>query len=156
MQQRRVFVLAALAAAAWPAVAHHGWSSFDQDQPQYLQGQVASVRWFNPHAEAVLEVPKGVALPADLRTRKMPGQQHPVDGAAIVARTQLPPAAEGRWELEFAPLPRMEAWGVPPLKAGDRIEVIGYTGVAGKPKLMRVEYLMVNGTAYGLRSSPAR
>jgi len=28
--------------------------------------------------------------------------------------------------------------------------------VAGKPKLMRVEYLIVNGTAYGLRSSPVR
>lgn len=156
MQHRRLFLVAALAAAALPAVAHHGWSSFDQGQPHYLHGQVASVRWSNPHAEAVLEVPKGVALPADLRARKMPAQQQAVDGAAIVARAQLPPAAEGRWELEFAPLPRMEAWGVPTLKAGDRIEVIGYTGVAGKPKLMRVEFLMVNGTAYGLRSSPAR
>jgi hypothetical protein len=26
--------------------------------------------------------------------------------------------------------------------------------VPGKPKLMRVEYLIVNGQAYGLRSSP--
>jgi hypothetical protein len=154
--QRRLVLLAALAAAAVPAVAHHGWSSFDQAQPQYLQGQVASVRWANPHAEVVLDVPKGVALPADLRSRKMPAQQQAVDGAAILARVALPPTAEGRWELEFAPLPRMDAWGVPPLKVGDRIEVIGYTGVAGKPKLMRVEYLMVNGAAYGLRSSPAR
>jgi hypothetical protein len=156
MQHRRVLVLAALAAAALPAVAHHGWSSFDQNAPLYLEGQLTSVRWTNPHAEAALEVSKQVALPADLRARKMPSQQQSVDGAAIVARVQVPPAAEGRWELEFAPLPRMEAWGVPPLKVGDRIEVIGYTGVAGKPKLMRVEYLIVNGTAYGLCSSPAR
>jgi hypothetical protein len=48
----------------------------------------------------------------------------------------------------------MDAWGVAPLKVGDRIEVIGYVGVPGKPKVMRVEYLIVNGTAYGLRSSP--
>lgn len=152
---RRLSVLAALAAAL-PALAHHGWSSFDQGQPQYLQGQVASVRWSNPHAEVVLQVPKAVVLPADLPTRNMPAQQQPVDGAAILARVQVPAAPEGQWELEFAPLPRMQAWGVAPLKPGDRIEVIGYTGVAGKPRLMRVEYLIVNGTAHGLRSSPVR
>lgn len=43
-----------------------------------------------------------------------------------------------------------------PLKVGDRVELIGYTGVPGKPKLLRVEYLFVNGQAYGLRSSPVR
>jgi hypothetical protein len=104
----------------------------------------------------VLEVGKGLALPADLATRTLPPQQQAVDTQALLARTQVPAGAEGNWELEFAPLSRMNAWGVAPLKAGDRIEVIGYSGVAGKPRLMRVEYLIVNGTAYGLRSSPAR
>jgi hypothetical protein len=154
--QRRHLLAAALVFGALPAMAHHGWSSFDQNAPLYLQGQVASVRWTNPHAEAVLDVSKGLTLPADLAKRSLPAQQQSVDAAAITARTQVPQGAEGKWELEFAPLPRMEAWGVAPLKVGDRIEVIGYAGVPGKPKVMRVEYLIVNGTAYGLRSSPVR
>jgi len=154
--QRRQLLAAALVVAAVPAVAHHGWSSFDQNAPLYLQGQLTSVSWANPHAEAMLQVGKGLALPADLGRRSLPPQQQAVDAQAILARTKLPAEAEGSWEIEFAPLSRMNAWGVAPLKAGDRIEVIGYAGVAGKPRLMRVEYLIVNGTAYGLRSSPAR
>jgi hypothetical protein len=137
--QRRHLLAAALVVATIPAVAHHGWSSFDQNAPLYLQGQLASVNWANPHAEAVLEVGKGLALPADLAKRTLPQQQQAVDTQALLARTQVPAAAEGKWELEFAPLSRMNAWDV-----------------AGKPKLMRVEYLIVNGTAYGLRSSPVR
>jgi hypothetical protein len=151
---RRFMLAAALAAAALPALAHHGWSSFNQDQPLYIEGRIKSVQWRNPHAEAVVEVAPTLKLPGDLAQRKMPAQSQNVDGAAIVGKTQLPPAAAGDWEVEFAPLSRMEAWQVAPLKAGDRVELIGYTGLPGKPKLMRVEYLIVNGQAYGLRSSP--
>jgi hypothetical protein len=151
---RRFMLAAALAAAALPAVAHHGWSSFNQDQPLYIEGRIKSVQWRNPHAEAVVEVAPALKLPGDLAQRKMPAQSQNVDGAAIASRAQLPAAAAGDWEVEFAPLSRMEAWQVAPLKAGDRVELIGYTGVPGKPKLMRVEYLIVNGQAYGLRSSP--
>jgi hypothetical protein len=151
---RRFILAAALAASALPALAHHGWSSFNQDQPLYIEGRIKSVQWRNPHAEAVVEVAPALKLPGDLAQRKMPAQSQNVDGAQIVGKTQLPPAAAGDWEVEFAPLSRMEAWQVAPLKAGDRIELIGYTGVPGKPKLMRVEYLIVNGQAYGLRSSP--
>jgi hypothetical protein len=114
------------------------------------------VQWSNPHAEAVIEVGVGLRLPADLAQRTTPAQSQAIDGASIVAKTRLPSAPTGDWEVEFAPLSRMEAWGVTPLKVGDRVELIGYTGVPGKPKLLRVEYLFVNGQAYGLRSSPVR
>jgi hypothetical protein len=113
------------------------------------------VKWSNPHAEAVIEVAADVKLPADLAARAMPAQVQSVDGAAVLKKTRVPAAAAGDWEVEFAPLSRMENWKVAPLKAGDRVAVIGYTGVPGKPKLMRVEYLLVNGAAYGLRSNPA-
>ena len=42
--KRRTWLLAA-AAVPLLARAHHGWSSFDQDRPVYLQGRVASVKW---------------------------------------------------------------------------------------------------------------
>ena len=51
--QRRTVLLAA-AAAPLAAAAHHGWSSFDQDRPVYLEGRIKSVRWANPHAELLL------------------------------------------------------------------------------------------------------
>jgi hypothetical protein len=153
---RRTLLAILLVAAALPVAAHHGWSSFDLNQPVYIEGRVRSVQWSNPHTEAVVEVGGGLRLPADLAQRKTPAQSQAIDGAAIVAKTRLPPAPAGDWEVEFAPLSRMEAWGVTPLKVGDRVELIGYTGVPGKPKLLRVEYLFVNGQAYGLRSSPVR
>jgi hypothetical protein len=41
-------------------------------------------------------------------------------------------------------------------KVGDRIEVIGYTGpVDGSLRVLRAEYLFVNGRTAGLRSSPS-
>jgi hypothetical protein len=140
---RRTLLIAGLGVAL-PAAAHHGWSSFNQDQPLYLEGRLKSVQWRNPHAEGVIEVATGLALPGDLAGRKLPAQ------------SRVPADAAGDWEVEFAPLSRMEAWGVTPLKAGDRVELIGYAGVAGKPRLMRVEYLIVQGRAAGLRSAPQR
>ena len=154
--QRRQLLAAALVVAVVPAVAHHGWSSFDQDKPAYLEGRIKSVRWANPHAEAVLVVDGVLKLPADLARRSLPAQSQQVDGAAIVAKTRLPEAAAGEWTIEFAPLSRMQAWGVREPKAGERIEVIGYIApkVAGG-RLLRVEYLFADGKVAGLRSSPA-
>lgn len=40
--QRRT-LLAAPLCAALPAWAHHGWSSFDQNRPIYLEGRVVQV-----------------------------------------------------------------------------------------------------------------
>lgn len=153
--KRRSLLLAAAAAPA-AALAHHGWSSFDQDKPIYLQGRVKAVRWANPHAEVVIEVDDGLRLPADLTRRSLPAQSQAVDGAAVLARTRLPEAAAGEWTIEFAPLSRMQAWGVRESKVGDRIEVVGYIApkLAGG-RLLRVEYLFADGKAYGLRSSPA-
>src|SRR5688572_21616677 len=63
--KRRPFLLA-VAALPLAARAHHGWSSFDQDRPLFLQGRVVSVKWQNPHAELVVELPADYKVPADL------------------------------------------------------------------------------------------
>ena len=151
---RRTLLLAG-AATPLAAIAHHGWSSFDQDKPVYLEGRIKSVRWANPHAEVVLVVDGGLKLRADLARRSLPAQSQQVDGAAILAKTRLPEAAAGEWTVEFAPLSRMQAWGVREPKSGERIEVIGYIAPkVGDGRLLRVEYLFADGKAYGLRSSP--
>jgi hypothetical protein len=50
----------------------------------------------------------------------------------------------------------MSAWNVAEIKPGQRVSVVGFTSrdEQGEP-VMRVEYLFVDGKAYGLRSSPA-
>jgi hypothetical protein len=151
---RRQFVLAALALLAAPVVGHHGWSSFDQDKPLYLAGTVKSVRWQNPHAEFVLTVPAGLVVPADLAGRKAPAQSQSVDGAGLFRKATVPVQSAGDWEIELAPLSRLNAWGAVELKPGERVELIGYVLASGDKRVFRVEYLMVNGKVFGLRSGP--
>jgi hypothetical protein len=148
-----------LAAAAWlPGVAwaHHGWSSFDQDRPLFLEGTARRVKWQNPHVELVLELPPALALPADLRSRILPAQTSPVDGAGLLARTSLPTRRDRTWEVELAPLFRMNLWQVPEIRPGQALQVLGFTfaGERGEA-ILRAEYLWLDGKAYGLRSSPA-
>jgi len=153
--QRRTFVAGALVAPL-VARAHHGWSSFDQARPIYLEGRAAKVAWRNPHAEMALELPADLKLPADLASRKLPAQAAGVDGAALLKAAQLPTRKDRVWQIELAPLTRMEAWKVPEIKNGDAIGVLGFTFAGEKgDAILRAEYLFIGGQVYGLRSSPA-
>lgn len=156
MSLQRRHVLLAVTAIPWGARAHHGWSSFDPDRPIYLEGTVRKVRWQNPHAELELETPAELKLPADLAQRAVPAQASPVDGKALLAKTVLPTRKDRRWEVELAPLTRMQAWQVQEIKPGTAVSVVGFTLREEKgDAVLRAEYLFVDGKAYGLRSSPA-
>jgi len=157
MQRRHLLLAAAGGSLALPpAFAHHGWSSFDQGRPIYLEGQAGKVTWRNPHAEFDLEVPADLKLPADLASRALPAQSAPVDGPALLKAAVLPTRKDRRWLIELAPLTRMEAWKVTPLKTGDKVAVLGFTFSGEKgDAIVRAEYLFAGGKAYGLRSSPA-
>jgi hypothetical protein len=153
--QRRSLVVTALALPL-AARAHHGWSSFDQSRPIWLEGKAIKVAWRNPHAELTLELPAELKLPADLAGRKLPPQAAAVDGPALLKATQLPTRKDRRWEIELAPLTRMEAWKVPEIKVGDTLGVLGFTFIGEKgDAILRAEYLFLGGQVYGLRSSPA-
>jgi Family of unknown function (DUF6152) len=154
--QRRLMLAGTALLAARPAWAHHGWSSFDQTRPVYLEGRIARVQWRNPHAELDLELSQPLTLPADLSRRAMPAQSAPVDGPAILKAAALPTRKDKLWHIELAPLTRMDAWKVAPLTVGQTIAVIGFTFAEEKGEpILRAEYLLVGGQAYGLRSSPA-
>ena len=153
---RRLFIAASALATLPPAMAHHGWSSFDQTRPIYLEGRAVQVSWRNPHVELELEVAAKLELPADLPARTLPAQTAPVDGAALLKAAQLPTRRDRRWHVELAPLTRMEAWKVPEIKPGDALAMLGFTFAGEKgDAVIRVEYLFVGGKAYALRSSPA-
>lgn len=156
MNRRDWLFGAAAAAFGSRALAHHGWSSFDQTRPIYLEGTAAAVAWRNPHAELQLDVKPGLALPADLRQRRLPAQSAGVDGPALLAAARLPTRTDRRWTVELAPLTRMEAWKVAPIQPGTELAVLGFTFEAEKgDPVLRAEYLFVGGQVYGLRSSPA-
>ena len=127
--QRRQVLLAGGSAALWlsTARAHHGWSSFDQSRPIYLEGRARKVEWRNPHAEIELELRPGLAVPADLAQRALPAQAAPVDGAKLLAAAQLPTRKDPVWEIELAPLTRLEAWNVPVVKVGESVAGGGVT-----------------------------
>ncbi len=155
MNRRHVLAGTALLALR-PAWAHHGWSSFDQARPLYLDGRAAKVAWRNPHVEFELELAPNPKLPADLATRALPAQTAPVDGAALLKAATLPTRKDRRWEIELAPLFRMQAWQVPEIRVGDSVGVLGFTFVGEQgAAVLRGEYVFVGGRAYGLRSSPA-
>ena len=154
MQRRSL--LAAVLAAPLAARAHHGWSSFDQGRPIWLEGKAAKVAWRNPHAELTLELPADPKLPADLASRALPAQSAGVDGPALLKAAQLPTRKDRLWEIELAPLTRMNAWKVPEIKVGDTVGVLGFTFNGEKgDAVLRAEYLFLGGQVYGLRSSPA-
>lgn len=152
--KRRTMLGAGLVLPLW-ASAHHGWSSFDQARPLWLEGRASDVAWRNPHVELRLEVSTAMRLPADLRSRRLPEQMAAVDGPSLLAATALPQRSDRIWEVELAPLTRMQAWKVPEIKAGTDLAVLGFTfkGEQGKP-VLRAEYLFLGGQIYGLRSSP--
>lgn len=156
MQRRTALVAASGAVFAPWAFAHHGWSSFDQTRPLYLEGRATKVAWRNPHAELELELRADLKLPADLATRKLPAQAAAVDAAQLLKATQLPTRRDRRWEIELAPLTRMTAWGAAEIKPGDEVALIGFTFTGEKgDAVLRAEFVFHAGRSYGLRSSPA-
>jgi hypothetical protein len=154
--KRRTALFFPAAAVAMPAFAHHGWSSFDLQAPIYLEGKAANVKWANPHTELVLELASPLQVPADLPKRSVPAQTASVDAAGILGKARAPKRADKRWDIELAPLTRMQAWNVPEIKNGQSLAVVGFTfaGESGQA-ILRAEFLFLDGKAYGLRSSPA-
>ena len=157
MKRRHIVIAAASLPLATPlAFAHHGWSSFDQDRPIYLEGTVVERPLAEPACGTVDRYPAGLKVPADLAKRTLPAQSAPVDGPGLLARATVPRRIDRQWELELAPLTRMEAWKVAEIKPGTAVSAVGFTFKEEKGEaVMRVEYLFVDGKVYGLRSSPA-
>ena len=159
MKRRDVLKTSAALTAAGlclPALAHHGWSSFDQERPVYLEGKVVKSVWQNPHVELQIELPAGLKLPVDLLQRTLPAQSAPVDGKSLLAKAVLPTRQDKRWEIELAPLSRVQAWNVAEIKPGQSVAVLGFTFTGEKgAAILRAEYLFVADKTYGLRSSPA-
>jgi hypothetical protein len=74
----------------------------------------------------------------------------------LLKAAQLPTRRDRLWEVELAPLTRMQAWKVPEIRGGTELGVLGFTFAGEKgDAILRAEYLFLAGQVYGLRSSPA-
>ena len=96
----------------------------------------------------LIDLPAELKLPADLLSRATPVHTAGIDGKAVLAKTKLPPRKLKAWELELAPLTRLELWKLDPIKPGAQVSAVGY--ILKDPKgeaVMRVEYLWVDGKA---------
>ena len=104
----------------------------------------------------LLELPETLRLPADLAQRPLPAQTAGIDGPALIAKTVLPSRRDRRWQIELAPLSRLNQWQMPQIQNGTALSLVGFTFKDEKGEaILRAEYLFLDGKAYGLRSSPA-
>lgn len=51
---RTLLALGLAAVLAAPALAHHGWGSYDADNPITMQGPILSITLQNPHGEMTM------------------------------------------------------------------------------------------------------
>jgi Family of unknown function (DUF6152) len=151
----RISALVAATALACVALAHHGWSSFDETKPIYLEGVVKSAKWQNPHAELMLDV-NGANPPEAITRFAIPKQSANVDAVTVLGNAKAPTRKDKTWNIELAPLTRMDAWKVAEIKAGEKVALVGYTFKDQKGEaIMRVEFLVRDGKVTPLRSAPA-
>jgi len=75
---RRAILAALLAGLPATALAHHGWGSYDAQNPQTLTGVIERVEFANPHATIWLKTPGKtwevvLAPPFRMTNRSLPG-----------------------------------------------------------------------------------
>jgi Family of unknown function (DUF6152) len=134
-------------------LAHHGWSSFDETAPMMLSGTVKKAKWENPHVELMLTPEAGRKECPGL---KAPKQRANVDFEKLVASAKPPKKTRASWEIELAPLSRVEQWKLKEIKAGESVTLIGYSfkDEAGEA-VLRAEFVIRDCVVTPLRSGPA-
>ena len=146
---------------AVPAVAHHGWATFDTRHAYYVAGTVTSVRWGDPHSEVVLRIDRK-DLPADWTRRPLPAGAKEEDGRATMASARRYDGTRGELELVLAGPGWMKRWGLERrLEVGERMEAVGFLGREGQA-LRPVMFWLASGqgvwqqlTAFPQRRAPA-
>lgn len=154
---------AATLAPALPAVAHHGWSSFDTRHAWYVRGTLTRVRWGYPHSGAALQL-ESADLPADWQQRTLPPGANERDGRLTMASARRYAGAHKQLDLVLAGPDWMERWGLKrPLRVGEKIEAVGFLSTGDGDDLRPVMFWLADGqgvwqqlTAFPQQPAPAR
>ncbi|MFC7738664.1 DUF6152 family protein [Roseomonas sp. GCM10028921] len=145
-----------------PAVAHHGWGTFDTRRAYYVVGIVTSVRWGNPHSVVALRVEKA-DLPADWTQRELPRGADERNGRSTMASARPYVGEHQELHLVLAGPGWMERWGLNrELEVGERVETVGFLDANGGDDLRPVMFWLADGqgvwqqlTAFPQRPEPA-
>jgi hypothetical protein len=134
--------------------AEHGWKPYEGQPPLYVEGEVATLIWADPHPHLELVQRVGARIPPDLRQRKL-APHRAADMEALLERAVLPRADDRIWRVDLPTLARLSIWGVKRPKRGEVLGVIGFAGppVTGSPTL-RSEILFVGDRGYPLQADP--
>jgi len=84
---KRLLIAATL--CAMPALAHHGWSEYDQTKPLTLTGKVKESGYEHPHGHITLETPGKawrviLAPPSRMQNRGLPREDIKVGSTVTV------------------------------------------------------------------------
>ncbi|WP_420963757.1 DUF6152 family protein [Brucella sp. IR073] len=148
-----------LAMSSQTAEAHHGWTYFDTSRVFYLEGEIISVRWGNPHPELVLRPTPRTELP-DLSGIAMPGAESGF--LRTMPPLPLPPglqplATDGaEYTVVLAPPSRLAEWGMTEGDAapGRRLRLIGYLACDDDREFRPEIVILDNNRAIRQRSVP--
>lgn len=128
-----------------PALAHHGWNSFDTRYAYFIRGSVSDVSWGNPHSEVTLRV-TGTALPQGLGERPLPPGADADIAAATLASARPYEGEHEEIHLTLAGPGWMSRWGLDrPLEEGETVEVLGYIGSADSDDLRPAMFWLADG-----------
>ena len=86
---KTLIATAAAIALSLPALAHHGWSEYDQEKPLTLTGKVVQSGYEHPHGHIRLETPGKtwlvvLAPPSRMQARGLPREDITVGSTVTV------------------------------------------------------------------------
>lgn len=148
-----------LAFGVLPALAHHGWTYFDTSRVFYLEGQIVSVRWGNPHPEIILRATARSEVP-DLSSVKMPGAEsgllRTMPALPVPQNVQALATDATEYVIVLAPLSRLADWGMNEGDAtpGRRLRMIGYVACDDGHEFRPEAVLLDDNRAVRQRSVP--
>ena len=120
-----IATIGALAAASWPAQAHHSGAMFDRSKQVTLDGTVREFNWSNPHASFAVEVMK-------------PGDETVIWDVEMNSPNNLV----------------REGWTRTILKPGDKVSVVINPLRDGKPGGVYVSITLQDGKTLGVGAPP--
>jgi hypothetical protein len=115
-------LVAALAASFGPALAHHSFAMYDTTSVIEIEGELAEVRWRNPHVRFTLNV---------------------TDDAGAVTAWELETSSPGMLDRMDVPQEL--------LRVGERVRVAGNPAADGSPELFTTNLLLSSGREVLLR-----
>lgn len=133
--------------------ADHPWRPYEGAPPLYVEGNVNTLLWNDPHPHLRLVHRPSVRLPTDLRERKLLPHRDADSTAQLLSRVVVP-VFERAWRVELPTLAKLLEWGVERPMIGEPAGVIGMPGpeVRGMATLQAV-VLFVDGKGYPLGSA---